>query len=120
MKTTKENLFKNSKQLKSETLKLNERIREEISKALALYGEQNHTDSIEWDWEEDAPSCCYSDFGDDLCDCYITKVLFDKGGHILDINLYAYYLQEEIEHANLRYMTDYDTDLLDAIIAELD
>lgn len=48
--------------------------------------------SFSWDWEnEDAPSLTSINFGDDLADCYITKVYFDENGNIL-ADLHAYYL----------------------------
>lgn len=91
-----------------------------IAESLQLYKEQTGKNVIEWDWEEDdAPACTYTDFGDDLADCYITRIEFDDT-HITGIELYAYYQQETIEDAKLVYMRDYQQDLANAIIAELD
>ena len=92
-----------------------------IADALQSYKEQTGKNVIEWNWgEEDAPACTYTDFGDDLADCYITRIEFDDDNHITCIELYAYYQQETIEDAKLVYMRDYKRDLANAIIAGLD
>lgn len=62
-----------------------------------LLKEQNITEdnALEFDWENGNAPCMVSDeFGEDVCDCYITKIYLDGDDYIY-ADLHAYYLQED-------------------------
>jgi arginine decarboxylase-like protein len=50
---------------------------------------------VKFDWEEgNAPSVVSAHFGDDVADCYVTRVGFNENGSIV-CDLHAYYIGED-------------------------
>ena len=92
-----------------------------LKEALKAYGEQNQTNAIEFDWENgDAPCVTYSGY-EDITDCYITEVIFDREGNILRINLHAYYIGDDICGARIADMeSGWKRELLNAVVCRLD
>lgn len=92
-----------------------------LRESLRAYGEQNQTNSIEFDWENgDAPCVTYSGY-EDITDCYITEVMFDREGGILCISLHAYYIGEDIPSARLSDIEcGWERELLNAVVCRLD
>ena len=76
--------------------KLSSDIYNTLVNLLMQYGATSRETSIKFDWDGGcAPSLASVNFGDDLCDTYITSIYVD--GRYIYIDLNAYYLQEDVE-----------------------
>lgn len=63
---------------------------------LMQYGATSKETAIKFDWDGGCAPCLASiNFGDDLADTYITSIYAD--GRCIYVDLYAYYLQEDVE-----------------------
>lgn len=74
-----------------------------------VYAVSQGVEEMEFDWEEnEAPDCVYS-ADDDLMDCYITKIKFDKDFPLTctKVTLHAYYVGEDYD-VSIDDIIDYD------------
>ena len=99
-------------------------VREQEKSILAdamAYAISQGVEEMQFDWDEsDAPSCVYS-IDDDLMDCYITKIKFDKDFPLTctKVTLHAYYVGDDYE-VSIEDINDYDKlDLAQYIINNL-
>lgn len=83
-------------------------------------GATTEESGLEYEWEySDAPSIASTQFGDDLADCYVTKIWLDRG--LVKVNLHAYYLGEDREGIDLNDECNVDwEDLLCYLVNELE
>lgn len=86
-----------------------------------VYAVSQGVEEMEFDWEENyAPSCIYSG-NDDIMDCYISKIKFNKDFPLTctKVTLHAYYVGDDFD-VSLDDINEYDKlDLAQNIIDNL-
>lgn len=117
----RENLEKKIGELKDLSRYVKQQEETLLADAIA-FAQSQGIEEMEFDWENnDAPSCAYSG-DDDLMDCYITKIKFNKDFPLTctEVTLHAYYVGEDFD-VSLDDINEYDRlDLAEFILNNIE